>query len=333
VKKEYIILSMVIVLLAAYLVLHDSNRSRYELPTVPVAAEKELTKIEIKQADKTLTVTRKANDWTVGDQAWPADAQKVNAITAAISKLRLTALVSTAKVYERYDLTDDKKITVTAWVGDKVLLTFDIGKAADTYQHTFVMLPGDSNVYHAMNNFRKTFETSADDLRDKQVIAVSVAEIKDIKLASEGKTITLSRMEEPVAEEKKKSAETEKPADPAAGPAKDLEITEPRMQTVWKNESGESVDKAVVERFLSNFSDMKCESYLNDIKKEDLMAPIVDITLSGDKKSYAVSVFEKKDGKYSGVSSENAYPFQLREYVVDGINKEIKTLMGIKEPS
>lgn len=328
-KKEYIVLSGVILLLAAYLVFHDSNRSRYELPAVPVTAEKELTKIEMKQAKQTVTVMRKADDWTIGDQAWRADAQQIKTITAAITGLRLTALVSTSKAYGRYDLTDEKKITVTAWAGDKAVLTVDIGKAADTYQQTFVRLPGDANVYQAMNNFRRTFEISADELRDKRVIAVSLADIKGIKLVGEGKTTTLSRMEVPEKENPPKVDEQKQ----AAEPAKDSKEAAPKMQSLWKNELGEIVDKAAVEQFLSNFSDMRCESYLDAQKKEDLKAPMAEITLNGDKKTYTLSVFEKKDGKYSGLSSENADPFRLRDYTVEGIQREMKTLMGIKEKS
>lgn len=335
-KKEYIVLGIVIALLAAYLLLHDANRSRYELPAVPAIEGKALTKIEIKKTDGTVTLNRQADDWTIGDQAWPADAEKVKSIVAAIADLRLTALVSTAKAYERYDLTDEKKITVTAWAGDKPSRTFDIGKAADTYQHTFVMLPGDPNVYHAMKNFRKTFEERADGLRTQKVFSVKAVEVSEIKLEKEGKTVVFNRKDVPVEKETKAAdgnAAADDPKAVADDPKKDADPSPPESEIVWQTEAGENADKEALERLFSKVSDLRCEAYINDKKTQDFEKPTHTLTLRTEKKSYTLSVFEKTEQGYPGVSSENAYPFLFRQYDIEGLKKEIGTLLEGKKAS
>jgi hypothetical protein len=333
VKKEYMVLGIVIVFLAAYLVFHDSNRSRYVLPQTPKLDEKEISRIDIKAGDGNITLTRKGADWFIGEKAWPADPTKVTPMLTAIADLRLTALVSEAKAYERYDLAEDKRISVTAFAGEKEVRRFDIGKAADTYQHTFVMLPNDPNVYHALKNFRRTFEDKAEALRNMKVMTVIPENIKEIQLASGGKTETITRneMPAPVKEEKPgedKKAESDKtPDDVKAG--KDA----PAAKTItgWQKAAGEKIDNETVRRLLSKFSFMSCGSYINDKKKEEFAEPAYSVTLVSDK-PYTLSVFKKKesDEGYPAVSSENDYPFLLESSLFDGIKKDMEALMGQK---
>ncbi|MFH0727842.1 MAG: DUF4340 domain-containing protein [Pseudomonadota bacterium] len=331
VKKEYLILGLVIVLLAAYLVFHDSNRSRFALPGTPKLDEKEISRIDIKTASESLSLTRKGTDWFIGEKNFPADPVKIPPMLTAIADLRLTALVSEAKVYERYDLSEGKKISVTAFAGEKELRRFDIGKVADTYQHTFVMLPNDSNVYHALKNFRRAFEEKADALRNMKVMAVMPENIKEIQLASAGKTVTLTRNEvpAPAAEEKpggEKMAEPVHKADDAK-----TEKTPPAAKTltVWLNAAGEKVDNETVKRLLAKFTSLACESYINDRKKEELADPGQTITLVADK-PHTLSVFKKmeSDNGYPAVSSENDYPFMLQAALFEEIKKEMEALMA-----
>lgn len=324
--KNYIILGMVIVALVAYLVLHDANRSQYDLPALPAVAGQDISRIEYTAGGDPVVLTRKADDWFVGEKQWPADAAKVGPMVSTIADLRLSALVSAAQAYVRYDLTDEKKITVTAWAGDKEVRRFDVGKAADTYRHTFVKLPEDPNVYHAMENFRRTFEHTAQALRDKKVLSVTPEGIRELTLASADKTLTLTRQEVPVA-----TADTAGEP-PAAGAETESDKPAPPAETVWQNAAGEPVDTDAVKRLLAKFSGMTCDSYIDDRKKEDLKTPATLVTLVGDK-TYTLSVFakESEDAGHPAVSSENDYPFMLQEHVIEDIRKEMDSVMGNKK--
>ncbi|MBW1691689.1 MAG: DUF4340 domain-containing protein [Deltaproteobacteria bacterium] len=71
-------------------------------------------------------------------------------------------MVSESRDYSRYQLDDEHKITVKAYIGEKLTRELDVGKAAPSYRHTFVRLKENEFVYHARENFRNAFDLSVD---------------------------------------------------------------------------------------------------------------------------------------------------------------------------
>ena len=102
-----------------------------------------------------------------------------------IEKLTLTALVSESKNYNRYDLSGEAKINVKAWQGDSLKRDIDVGKTASSFRHTFVKTAGDDRVFHARGNFRNTFDTTVDDLRDKTILTYTPSDIQQIQITQE----------------------------------------------------------------------------------------------------------------------------------------------------
>ena len=158
IKKEYLILLLVIVALSAYLFMRKEDRSLYELPVLPEVSKKEISKIEILKGNTGMVLNKKDEKWYIAPQNYPADGNLVDGMLAELETLTVTTLVSESGDYQRYDLGDDKKITVKAWDGEKLLRNFEVGKAASSFRHTFVKLAEDNRVYHARNNFRNTFD-------------------------------------------------------------------------------------------------------------------------------------------------------------------------------
>ena len=183
-KKEYLILAAVIVGLSIYLFARKTDRALYELPQLPEVSGKKISKIEISGPEGTTVLNRADEDWRIGPQKYPASKNKVQQMIDTIEDLKLTALISEAKDYIRYDLSDDKKISVKAWIGDSLSREFEVGKAASSFQHTFVKLAGDPKVYHARDNFRNKFDQDVNDLRDKSVLSFTVSDIQEVKLVA-----------------------------------------------------------------------------------------------------------------------------------------------------
>ena len=77
VKKEYFILAGVMVALILYLVLHRSDRTHYKLPDITGVSGKQISKLEIVKADKTLVLNKKDNTWHIDPEGYPADSDKV----------------------------------------------------------------------------------------------------------------------------------------------------------------------------------------------------------------------------------------------------------------
>ncbi len=101
IKKEYIILGVIIIILSLYLFQRRMDRTLYELPEIPEMASKNISKIEIIRPDDTLVLTRKDDTWYMGSQEYRVDKNKVTGILETIEKLTLTALVSESKDYIR----------------------------------------------------------------------------------------------------------------------------------------------------------------------------------------------------------------------------------------
>jgi hypothetical protein len=309
-RREYIILLVVILVLSLYLVLRRQDRAHYKVPKLPHIAQADISKIEISKKGTAITLNKKDNIWRIDPQGYPADAAKVKKILDATEKLTLTALVSESKNYGRYNLDDDTKLTVRAWIADTLRRDFAIGKVAPSYRHTFVQVREDHRVYHARGNFRGIFDQTADSIRDKMVLKFEKAEIEEIQVTKGQESTVLIRKRIPV--EIKLDQETEASSPPAS-----------KKEILWESAEGNKADEAKVKRLLTVLSNLRCEQYVGDHKKEDFTNPIYTVRLKGAKE-YTLSLFEKmeKDVKgYPAISSESDYPFLLRESQANDIMK------------
>lgn len=317
-KKEYIILAVVMAALILYLAMHKSNRTHYKLPAINHITEKQISKIEITKNGKSVVLQKKDDNWYINAKEYPADRDKVTGMLRALKDFAITALVSESKNYIRYDLSEDKKITVTAWEGKKLLRRFQIGKEAPTFHHTFVLLPGDINVYHARGDFRRIFDRKLDDLRDMVVLAFEKDDIRQIDITTDKISLALNKKKIPVSKKNKKPSKAS---------------VKPQMKTVWQNGQGKNMDLAKVDTLLRFLNKLECEKYIYDTAKDKFKEPQYLIVLNGNKK-YSLSIFNKikKDGKnHPGVSSENNDPFILSDSQVDSIKTKIYDIIREKK--
>jgi len=311
IKKEYIILAVIITALLLYLSQRSTDRTLYQLPDVPEISNSDITKIEINKNSTPIVLSKEADRWTIGPKKYPADTLKVKNILDVIGKLTLTALVSESKSYNRYNLDDDNKITVKAFDKDKLKLEFDIGKAASSFRHTFVKIAGDERVFHARGSFRGKFDKTLDDLRDKAVLAFKINEIREIHITKGKHKMSFSRTQSPVEVKESKKSDTSSPK------AQQTEI-------IWQDASGKKGDNSKINRLLTTLSDLSCEKYLSGQSKDELINPVYTLLLKGSK-VYKLSIFEKldKDNEdYPAISSENSYPFMLSGSQVESIMED-----------
>jgi hypothetical protein len=321
IKKEYLILSVIIVALSLYLVLHDRDRSSYQLPELSPIERNDITKIEIISAEKTIELNREGSDWKISPNAYPADASKIKDMLDVFTEFTLTALVSESKNYQVYDLDDAHKVRVKAWAKNLVVSEFDIGKAASSFRHTFVKLPENPMVYHARDNFRRKFDMNVDDLRDKIVLSFASDTIQEIVI-HQGDTQSVFR-------KNTASPENEQSGSDEAGEKPNL----PAAQTKWVNENNEIADESVLQRLLSTLADLKCDKYIEGKTKADVEPPVYTIRLKGAKE-HNLSLYDalkENEDQYPASSSDNPYLFLLPKWRVDNIMKDQAEIMGKKE--
>lgn len=318
--KEFVLLAVVIVLLGTYLFFRNGDRAQYELPRVSALTGKEVSRIEITSFGNVVDMTRSDDQWQVGDQHYPADEAKVKNILDALEALKLTALVSEAKAYARYDLSDEKRISVKAWIGDRQVRNLDVGKEAGTYQHTFIRLGDDPNVYHAHGNFRRTFDQTVDTLRDKTALSFNTEDIEAIEISSGDNKMTLSLVRE---QGDSPSGVTE-----AAGETPDPSSTD-ASSPVWLAEDGRPASADTVRRLLSQLAHLKCEGYIEGDRAASLANPVCTIILKGEQ-TYSLSIFEKQEPEtsYPAASSQNRYPFTLSDSTWTRLTESLDSLFG-----
>ena len=316
IKKEYIILVLVIVALSVYLYMRSADRTLYELPEIPPVNEKDLTKLEITRAKTVMVLNKKDDQWFIAPAEYPTDANKVKDMLDAIKNLSLTALISESKNYNRYELDEEQKINVKASQGDNLKLDIDVGKTASSFRHTFVRPSGDERVFHARGNLKNTFDVTVDSLRDKTVLSIKPADIQQININKEQQSLAFTRTQVPV---QVKSPDAEKSTDAAP----------PAPKRVWQAATGQPVNESALNQLLNALASLRCEKFIDDRKKEDFKSPLFTIELKGGQ-DFNLSIFpkaEENDPNYPAVSSGSGYPFELSASQVDRIMKEPSALL------
>jgi len=300
-KKEFVILGVIIAALTVYLFQRSGDRTRYTLPEVPALAASEITKIEITRAGQSVVLTRKDEHWVIEPPGVAAAPKSVQEMLEALTGLTLTALVAESQNYSLYELDDEHKIHVRAWQDGRLRRELDIGKTAPSFRHTFVRLAGDDRVYHAQDNFRFRFTGGPEDLRDKTVLSFKRPDIAAVRITSAKAEATFSR---------------DQGADPGA--------PTPEEASLWKGPDGAAVNTARLNALLATLSDLTCEKFIPDRGKESFGRPVFSITLTGGKE-HSLSIFAPSgtdSGDHPAVSSASDSPFVLSEEQAKTIMKD-----------
>jgi len=306
-KKEFILLFIVIVALIFYLIFRSANKTHYEIPDIPEIAGKDISKIEISKANASIILNKKDNAWRIAPEGYLADTSKIETMLKVIEAFKLTTLVSEKKSDHLFDLTDDKKITIKVWADEILKLDFEMGRPAPSWNHTFVKIAGNSNVYHAKGNFKSTFDLTVDKLRDTTVLSFDQNEIEKIEIISGKESIVFAKKSiPPEAEEQGKEG------------------------IVWETPDGKQADDSLTSSILPTLSNLKCTNYTDDQNKENYADAIYTVKLKG-LKEYSLSIYKKAsedDKLYPAISSENDYPFLLSDSQADKIMKDPDEIIG-----
>jgi hypothetical protein len=279
-----------------------------------------INRLVISKGDSTIELNKKDDQWTIGPKAYKADSIKVKNMLKAAVDLSITALVSESENYERYDLTDDKKMHVQAYADKEILRDFDIGRQVSSSQHTFVRLADNSKVYHARGNIHITFDSTVDDLRDETVLAYEKSDITGLAIAKGKQNLSLTKKE--VIQEKETTSDEKK------------EEQKPQTKIQWMDSSGTVARQAIVERLINDLSRLKCNDYLEDNAGEALNNPTWTVTLKSENGDHTLSVFNKESEEsieFPAVSSGTPYAFILHKSRVENFEKDINQLLNPEE--
>lgn len=310
-KVEYIIPILIIIAVSIYLFVQKSGKTHYTLPDIQKIEKNDISKLTVKKGDSNIVLVKENDKWFVGPKQFLADRTSVDQMLESIGSLTLSALVSESKNYFIYDLDEENRIEVEAYQKDKVLRRINIGKPALSHRHTFVKLDNDHRVYHCQGNITNLFTKTISELRNKEVMSID-EEITELTLKKAKAEITVRKRFIPP------SADIQTAKD-----KQEKESIEP--QTKWMTDKDIPVKETEIGEIVTTLSKLRCDSFIEDKKKEDFVSPNYTISLKGIK-TYTISIFDKTENRYSAISSQSKYPFYIDEWKVKKIMKELDSL-------
>ncbi len=313
-KKEYIVLFIIIAVLSAYLVFQKKGRIHYELPQVENIDKNDITKLLITKEGSEIILLKENDKWFISPENFSADNARLEKMLDDISTLTLTALASESKNYSIYELSGDRRIVVEAFKDDNALRMIGIGKTTSSNRQTFITLNDDHRVFHVKNNLRQTFDTTVSELRDKTVMNIK-EEIGEITLTKGKDSIKILMSSAPVS------------IDPQlAGHGEEQVPVMPK----WVTSDGISVNEYEIDGLINTLTNLLCNEFITGKTKADFKSPVYTVDLKG-MNTFTISLFEKEENGYPAISSGSDYPFFLSEWKAEKIMKDLNTLKGSVE--
>jgi len=306
-KKEYLILVALILISGAYLFFHKENKDNYTLPIIEKIDTSQITGLVVEKKQGSIEFTKKGKDWFLTDKNYLADSSSMKNILDTVKALKLSALVSQTGDLKRYELDDETRIRVKVKKGQDLILEFSMGKEAPSFNHTFVMLSNDKNVYHANGNFQSYFDKTVEEFRDKKVMEFKEKSIKRFTIEKDGVSKTMISKEG-----KKQDSET---------------------SITWSFSDGTLADNEKISNLLSSVSFLECEKYIDSPVKKDLLneIPFCKIRLENDKNMEITFFKTDKENSFNAISSMNEYAFELSQFNGKEIVSNIESLLGMEK--
>jgi hypothetical protein len=305
-KKEYLILILVIAALAVYIYSRKDNRIQYEIPEVAEFTAENISGIVLTGDGKEIKIRKDKDKWLIGAENFPADKYKIEKMIDFLKKPELMTVVSESKDYLRYGLDEKKRITVKALSGEKGLRTVDIGNPAGVQNYTFIRIEDDLLVYHAREDLRDIFVLDVDEIRDKGVIAFKADEVESISFAGDAKEWTFTRKTQPQEGGDKKKGEVYQ----------------------WESTTGLKAEHGKIVAILDEINSIKCSKYVYDEKSEGEGSPLYVIRVT-DKTEHTLTVYANKEEDYRAKSSDNPSSFYLYAWRIDNIKKKFEEISGV----
>jgi hypothetical protein len=313
VKREAIVLILIIAVLSLYLVMEKRGKTYYKLPKLTVIDEKDVSSLTVKKGDVDVVLRRENEKWVILPGGFPADTNIVKNMVEAIGSLSLTALSSESRNYSIYELDETRRIQIEISDGDQILRKVDLGKVISSFNYTFVKLSNDHRVFHAQGNLKSILDRTVSDLRDKVVMKID-EEIVEVVLSEGEKEVVIVKASAPESGNltEKEGGKEQKPL------------------VQWIGTDGQKTKDGEIEELIETVSSLRSDDFVENKTKKDYAAPIYKITLRGTKE-YSLSFFGKEDGRYLVLSSESEYPFFLSEWKTKKIKKDLDNIIEDKE--
>ena len=303
-KHKAMITVWVIVFITAFLVLKNRGCGN-NVPELEGWGESG-DEIEIKGRDVSLAMVKKENNWYINDQAYPGDIELINSLARKVRDLKLLDLVSDKGYYEKYDLTDEKGISVTIKDNGKVLRRLLVGKAGSTNNHSYLKIDDRKEIYLAAGILKKDFTLKASDLRNKKIFDIKTPDIRFFSINYNGKNFDFKL--NPL----KNEAETGKEKNNNEGKKDPV-----KQVSKWlsKDYIKGNLSDASIDSILAVFSPLKASEFPESANVKNIGNPLCRVVIAYDDKKAELVIYSKKEnGMYYASTSESKYIFTIASW-------------------
>lgn len=295
-RKLILLCSCALLLLVCIAQAITKNKNNVKLYTV----KEELDSVCLEANGTSVWLVKNGDKWLAGraenDAKYETTQSAIDSLLGAVKSVKVLDKVGNASSEAsqiRYDLTDAKKITVTAFAGGKEVRKITVGKSSATGSQGYIMLDNGSDVFLASGNLSNTFGKTLDDLRSRSVWTLDKNMIGGVTIRkADGTEWKLSR----------------------TGQSENIE---------WKLDghgivTGE-VDSQKAENWFAEFANLSASSWYDDSASPDGKY-LLTCEVEAGGKTVALDLFQTKEGnddeaaEYCASSTESPYTFALASY-------------------
>ena len=187
--KKLILLSVVALLFVIF-IFQQIFTGRNKMYTLQV--KKAIDEISIEQSGRTVLLKKDGENWIVAskenpDETFQTEANAVSSIEDAIKSVRIvgTASRGISDRSERYGLSENERITVSALSKGKIQRVLKVGKDSSSGNQSYIQSDKKSSVLIANKPLHSVFNKTVSSLRYKQLYSVSPDSVSTIIVKNE----------------------------------------------------------------------------------------------------------------------------------------------------
>ena len=253
-----------------------------------------------------INLTLDGSDWYVGNDDFIANQSDINSITNNLKEIKVLDTVgrlSSDDFNARWDLNEEKAITVKALKAGSEVRSIRVGKASSTGSQTYLTVGNSKDVYLVSGNLVSLFSKTEDSLKSKQVFTLNEAAVSEVQVALAKSSWGVTK----------------------AAPV-DGEVT----WTFTGSAEKEEADAAKISAWIRQIISLSASSWLPDNQALPKTKE-ASVEISGSEGKTTVEIYSEKDGdktKYIAVSSKTKHKAELSE---SNAKKYIKDFSELKK--
>ena len=297
-KKKLVQLSIISLLIIFILTTRLINTSN--TPEILKPLSEEIHKLEIQGLDISVNAHLLNSVWVLGDRSYPADQGSLIRMVDTVKSIRTDHLISRKEDAERYELTADKALIVKVYSNDEPLRVLRIGKESESGRGVYFSVEGVPGIFLSLENLRSTFSKTEADLRNKQMLSLTLAEITSLTVEGPGLRYTLFK---------------DSSQGGSAWSIQDLNLP---------------LDQSRVEQYVSQLVRINAISFPEETSLTG-RNPSWRFNLKTQGKSYILDLFDpsgEDNTAYPMLVSESPYPFNVSKYKAEELMKEPEVFLG-----